>query len=97
MNDSKDPKAAAEPPLDCRVGRCRWDYDEDGYYDTECGNAFILNNGTTAENDMRFCPYCGGELWESCGQRNDGVRCRMRKGSKCPDCGPGLHDFGGPD
>lgn len=38
-----------------------------------------------------------GSDGESCGKLNDGVRCRMPKGSKCPDCGVGLHDFGGPD
>ena len=48
------------------VRRCRWDYDEDmDAHETECGHAFTLIEGTPAENDMRFCPYCGGELWES--------------------------------
>lgn len=78
--------------------RCRWVYDEDiDAYETECGHTFILIDGTPAENNMKFCTYCVGELCESCGKLNDGVRCRMQKGSKCPDCGVGLHDFGGPD
>lgn len=85
-------------PLARRVGRCRWDYDADmGAYETECGHAFCINEGTPAENDMRFCPYCGGELWEPCGKINSGFACDMPKGSKCPDCGPGCHDFSGPD
>lgn len=90
--------AGGASAVDRRVMRCRWDYDEDmDAHETECGHAFTLIEGTPSENDMRFCPYCGGELWESCGKRNNGVRCRMRNGSKCPDCGHGLHDFGGQD
>lgn len=62
-----------------KAADCAWMEDESGeYYDTSCGHAFVLIEGTPAENDMRFCPYCGGKLWESCGKRNDGVRCRMR-------------------
>lgn len=45
--------------------RCAWSYDEwhDVWY-TDCGNAFVLINGTPVENDMRYCPYCGNLLWE---------------------------------
>lgn len=39
---------------------CYWLYDEDsGAYDTACDNTLLLNDGTPAENDFRFCPYCG--------------------------------------
>jgi len=47
-----------------RVGtHCRWTLDNDsGAYDTACGHKFTLNEGTPAENGMRFCCYCGGAL-----------------------------------
>lgn len=66
MNEKIETKVTTE--LERVVRRCRWDYDQDmDVHETECGNAFSLIAGTPAENDMRFCPYCGGELWESCG------------------------------
>ncbi len=41
---------------------CAWREDEDGVWGTSCGQRFELNEGTPAENDMRFCPYCGKPL-----------------------------------
>jgi hypothetical protein len=44
---------------------CEWREDDDDEYgglDTTCGQTFVLNEGTTADNDMRFCCYCGGVL-----------------------------------
>lgn len=45
---------------------CEWVNDEGGDFDdtwdTECGNAFVLNEGTPKENDMNYCAYCGGKL-----------------------------------
>jgi hypothetical protein len=53
--------AALARPSDTR--RCVWTRDSTyDYYNTGCGQAFTLNDGTPAENDMRFCSYCGGEL-----------------------------------
>ena len=39
---------------------CTWEYqpDEDAWA-TECGELFIILEGTPAENKMRFCCYCG--------------------------------------
>ena len=43
---------------------CHWKYmnayDEDGNYDTECGDSFTLMDGTLAENHMNYCSFCGG-------------------------------------
>lgn len=45
---------------------CTWKYDKAiDAYDTACGNAFIVGEGTPAENDMKFCCYCGGVLTEA--------------------------------
>ena len=44
---------------------CTWTHEvhhESDAWDTQCGNAFLLVEGTPAENDMAFCPYCGGHL-----------------------------------
>ena len=44
---------------------CTWTYDEDlDTWDTECGESFVVTNGTPAENKMRFCPYCGSPIIE---------------------------------
>jgi len=44
-------------------GQCRWVLDED-YWETSCGEAFCLNEGTPSDNDFEFCPYCGKSLVE---------------------------------
>lgn len=44
---------------------CEWAQDdktESDAWNTKCGNAFLLSEGTPAENDMKYCPYCGGRL-----------------------------------
>ena len=60
-------------PGECPSGKakvCAWKYDSvDDYYDTACGNAYCLSEGTLADNDHRYCPYCGGLIDE---QTEDG-------------------------
>jgi DNA-binding XRE family transcriptional regulator len=41
---------------------CRWTEDEDGNWDTACGETFTFIDGGPKENKTRFCPYCGGKL-----------------------------------
>ena len=36
--------------------------EEHAYYETECGEAFTLINGTPEDNGMKYCPYCGGRI-----------------------------------
>jgi len=47
---------------------CAWKLgDADPYYpswETRCGETFFLLEGTPAENQMKFCPYCGRQLVE---------------------------------
>jgi len=40
---------------------CEWS-EVGEMWETTCGHAFVLNDGTPSENEMRFCCYCGGEL-----------------------------------
>ena len=41
---------------------CHWTEDGDGNYDTDCGQAFCMTDGTPEENHMKFCCYCGKAL-----------------------------------
>lgn len=43
---------------------CKWEQDntESDAWNTSCGNAWLLTEGTPKDNDMKFCPYCGGNL-----------------------------------
>ena len=43
---------------------CHWEHNEEGYWETTCGNAFEVTEGTPLENNMRFCCYCGKRLVE---------------------------------
>lgn len=53
-----------------RVGRdiphpkifCKWQADDDGCWDTECGECFVFEDGGPKENKSRFCQYCGGRI-----------------------------------
>lgn len=46
-----------------RPESCRWTHDEDsGIWNTACGEAHLFEEGGPAENEHRFCPYCGGAL-----------------------------------
>lgn len=44
---------------------CEWQEDIDGVWETGCGNLFLITEGSPAENDMKFCPYCGKHLLET--------------------------------
>ena len=41
---------------------CDWTEDMDGNWETQCGGMFIVEAGSPADNDMKFCCYCGGKL-----------------------------------
>ena len=41
---------------------CVWSEDEDGNWDTGCGNMFVITEGTPYDNEMGFCCYCGHKL-----------------------------------
>ena len=44
------------------------DGDANSWECSECGGLLLINDGTPYENDWYFCPYCGAELGEDCGQ-----------------------------
>ena len=42
---------------------CEWTHnDDDGYWDTSCGNAWRFDDGGPKENNMNFCHCCGKTL-----------------------------------
>lgn len=47
---------------------CSWCQDDDGVWQTKCGNSFILNHGGPTENKMAYCQYCGKRLEEKEGK-----------------------------
>lgn len=46
---------AAGPP-------CIWTPDDDGAYDTGCGNRYVFDFAGPLENRQHFCGYCGRGL-----------------------------------
>jgi hypothetical protein len=44
---------------------CHWQQNEDGCWDTDCGNAFEFNDGSPIYNGFKCCPYCGEKLRET--------------------------------
>ena len=49
------------------LSACAWTEDDNGCWETDCGGAFGIDEGTPSENGMRFCCYCGrpleGQAW----------------------------------
>lgn len=39
--------------------KCRWAQNEDGQWDTGCGQIFEFTADGPEENGFAFCPYCG--------------------------------------
>lgn len=44
------------------LSECKWKADDDGIYQTECGDAFVFDSGTPKENKFNFCCFCGKKL-----------------------------------
>jgi hypothetical protein len=43
---------------------CRWIEDEEGNWNTQCGQKFTWTVGTPSDNGARWCLYCGKALKE---------------------------------
>lgn len=46
----------------CRPAPCLWKPDADGYWKTACGQGHTFTTDGPAENNHRFCCYCGGRI-----------------------------------
>jgi hypothetical protein len=45
-----------------REGPCEWSDDGEGNWSTECGQLFVLIEGSPHQNGMRYCYHCGRKL-----------------------------------
>lgn len=43
---------------------CAWRQDEEGVWETACGEAHLFIEGNPRDNNHRFCPYCGRPIEE---------------------------------
>lgn len=43
---------------------CTWTKDPDGYWATDCGEAFEIAAGSPDQNGLRYCCFCGLPLVE---------------------------------
>lgn len=43
---------------------CTWSCEEEGVYATSCGERHLFVDGGPADNNHRFCAYCGGTITE---------------------------------
>lgn len=44
---------------------CTWRLDDDGYYATQCGQAFTAFAEGLDGNHYRYCPWCGRAIVEA--------------------------------
>jgi len=44
---------------------CDWEQNEEGWWDTDCNNAFEFAHGNPSYNEFKFCPYCGKTITET--------------------------------
>ena len=41
---------------------CKWIYDGDDCWESQCGQSFIFNDKGPIHNGFKYCPYCGGKM-----------------------------------
>ena len=66
------------------VVRCLWTVDDDGVWNTSCGQAHVFEAGTPGQNEFSFCPYCGKPMSECHTPNAPG---QARAGSPSPEAG----------
>jgi hypothetical protein len=46
--------------------QCSWnradDFDDERNWESQCGKEWMFGDGGPKENQMRYCPFCGGKL-----------------------------------
>lgn len=58
-------------PVACEPLTCEWAHNEDdGFWDTECGQSWRFDDGGPKENHMNFCHCCGKPLRIKGGQHD---------------------------
>lgn len=56
---------------DTTMKYCHWREDENGAWDTGCGEKWEFTNGTPQENRFLFCPFCGDTIEEHAAKEED--------------------------
>ena len=41
---------------------CAWSLDDDGIYQTECGEHFVFSDGSRTECKAKYCGNCGAKI-----------------------------------
>ena len=51
---------------DMKKKSCGWkrQEDEEDFYLTECGDEFVLIEGSVKDNNIIYCPFCGRKVKE---------------------------------
>jgi len=49
--------------LQAKKWECNWKEDDDGIFDTRCGNRHEFITGGPRDNHHDFCPYCGCKIY----------------------------------
>jgi len=71
VTNSKDPDSveyieaeAFDDLIEWIIGykSCKWRVDDNGVYNTECGEAFEFLADGPKENNAQFCIYCGNKI-----------------------------------
>ena len=45
--------------------QCEWKYDDmEDFWETQCGNVWIMLEGGLIDNKVLYCPYCGCKIKE---------------------------------
>lgn len=60
--DMSDKKGAMKRRIPC--ARCVWREDENGNWETGCGETFCFDDGGVRPNKHYFCPNCGKPIDE---------------------------------
>lgn len=47
-----------------KLPHCAWNENEDGVWETSCGDLFEFIESGPKDNKMKFCCYCGKKLVE---------------------------------
>lgn len=66
MEDGHESSSWSEDALRSQIlallPKCEWTEDDDGSYDTACGEKHLFIEGDARANDYKFCPYCGSGI-----------------------------------
>ena len=54
-----------------KICKCIWKKEEN-CWSTDCGNKFVVNDGSPGENGMVYCPFCARVIYVRRGKTEKG-------------------------